>query len=332
MPRKPILIGLLGLAVALTAYFFRADDFRQGFAAGPVATAGPAPSADAPAATDGSAPDAALPVWSEKDWAVFSGTVRDALAQRFDTLSMGETVARVGRTFVGTPYVPRTLEADGPEHLVIDFRELDCVTFVETAFTTARFVHAPDAAALLDDRPAAEARYDELLTELRYRGGHLAGYPSRLHYFSDWIADAEAKGLVRDVTETLGGVRDDEPVTFMTTHVDAYRQLTEDTANVTAVRAAESRLSAAGRWTIPQDRIADAAPRIRDGDIIAVTSTVPGLDVAHTGIALWMDGTLRLLNAPLVGDSVQISPETLAQRVKRITGQDGIIVARPTER
>jgi len=59
---------------------------------------------------------------------------------------------------------------------------------------------------------------------------------------------------------------------------------------------------------------------------------VPGLDVAHTGIALWVDGELRLLHAPLVGEVVQISEASLAERILRIDGQDGIIVVRAVER
>ena len=82
---------------------------------------------------------------------------------------------------------------------------------------------------------------------------------------------------------------------------------------------------------MPEDRIAAVADLIRDGDIIAATSTVEGLDVAHTGLALWVDGSLRLMHAPLVGEAVQISEETLAERIQRIEGQDGIIVARPSE-
>ena len=38
------------------------------------------------------------------------------------------------------------------------------------------------------------------------------------------------------------------------------------------------------------------------------------------------------MHAPLVGDSVQISEVTLAERIQRIEGQDGIIVARPLDR
>jgi hypothetical protein len=73
------------------------------------------------------------------------------------------------------------------------------------------------------------------------------------------------------------------------------------------------------------------AAGIRDGDVIAATSTVAGLDVAHTGLALWVDGSLHLLHAPLVGDSVEISTVPLAERILSINGQDGILVARPME-
>jgi hypothetical protein len=59
---------------------------------------------------------------------------------------------------------------------------------------------------------------------------------------------------------------------------------------------------------------------------------VSGLDVAHTGLALRIDGRLHLLHAPLVGDSVEISEVPLAERILDISGQDGIMVARPVER
>ena len=54
------------------------------------------------------------------------------------------------------------------------------------------------------------------------------------------------------------------------------------------------------------------------------------MDVAHTGLALWVGGSLRLMHAPLVGDSVEISAEAIPERVRRIRGQDGIMVARPS--
>lgn len=268
-------------------------------------------------------------MWADEDWQIFRDKVEWAAAERLDTVSIGDAMAALGRTFVGTAYVPQTLEADGPEGLVINFRGLDCVTFVENVFALSRFVQR-GGAALLSDRAAAEGAYAALLTDIRYRDGVIDGYPSRLHYFTDWIADNARRELVRDVSEELGGVRDTEPIDFMTTHTDAYRQLA-DPEFVAMIRRTEEVLSARGRVYVPQERIPAVADRIRDGDIIAATSTVEGLDVAHTGLALRVDGTLRLMHAPLVGDSVQISEITLAERIRGIEGQDGIIVARPLD-
>jgi hypothetical protein len=235
----------------------------------------------------------------------------------------------MGVLFLGTPYVPRTLEVPGPERLVVNFRGLDCVTFVENVLALTRFhrVHGTD---LLAQPDTARLRYEADLATLRYRHGRVEGYPSRLHYFSEWIADGERKLLLDDVTAELGGIVDTEPVTFMSNHREAYRQLSDE-ENLEAIRAVEERLSARGRVYVPEGEIPAVAAGIRDGDIIAATSTVDGLDVAHTGLALWVDGSLRLMHAPLVGDSVQISEETLAERILRIEGQDGIIVARPSE-
>ena len=156
----------------------------------------------------------------------------------------------------------------------------------------------------------------------------LDGYPSRLHYFSEWIADNEASGLLDAISRELGGVADTSPIDFMSTHLDAYRQLADPdvAAEITWV---EARLREVARYYIPADAIEAASAGIQDGDIIAATSTVEGLDIAHTGIALWQDGVLRLLHAPLVGSHVRISEESFAGRIGRMRGQDGIMVARP---
>ena len=44
-----------------------------------------------------------------------------------------------------------------------------------------------------------------------------------------------------------------------------------------------------------------------------------------------MDGRVHLLHAPLVGEEVQLSEVPLADRIKRLPGQDGIMVARPLD-
>ena len=274
--------------------------------------------------------EAAVGDWSTADWNVFQSTVRWGQEARLDTLSFGDAVAAVGRRFVGTAYVPGTLEVEGPERVVVNFQGLDCVTFVENTLALTRFIRA-DGARLLPDREAAEARYEAMLAQYRYRSGLLDGYPSRLHYFSEWLSDNTRRGLLVDMGPRLGAVPDPEPIDFMSTHPDAYRQLV-DTADLRRIRETEARISGTGRLYVPEERIAEVASEIQDGDVIAATSTVPGLDVAHTGLALWVDGALHLLHAPLVGEAVEISEVPLAQRILRIESQDGIMVARPQER
>ncbi len=281
--------------------------------------------------TDAQAGPTTLP-GTEADWAIVEEKARWAVEQGYSELSIGDLVVRIGETFVGTPYAPYTLEVPGAERLVIELEELDCVTFVENVLALARFVQTvPDP--LLVARTGGRQRplFSWQLEDIRYRGGELGQYPSRLHYFSEWISDNDAMGLVRDVSQELGGVAEDEPIDFMTTHADSYRQLGEDPAFLRELREVESRLSAQPRYYVPEGRIALIEDRIQDGDIIAATSTVAGLDIAHTGIALWKDGRLHLLHAPLAGGVVQISEVPLAERIQRIGGQDGVMVARPLE-
>jgi hypothetical protein len=252
---------------------------------------------------------------------VFAQVVTRARAERMDTLPIGEVIARLGRWFVGAPYIPSTLEVPGPEGLVINLREFDCVTYVESMLALARVIRA--------GRTDFDA-YKQELRNIRYRDGKLIDYTSRLHYFSEWIANNDAKGIVVDVTSKLGGRPDPEPIDFMTNHRKAYRQLA-DTSVFNVVRAREAELSRRTRYMIPERQIETAAPGIQNGDVIAATSSTKGLDVAHTGIALWVQGKLHMMHAPLVGDSVEVSENPLAQRIINIDGQDGIMVARPQE-
>ena len=232
----------------------------------------------------------------------------------------GERVVALGRWFVGAPYTPGTLETL-PERLVVNLREFDCVTYVEVMLAMARVLEGGE--------PTFE-RFLDQLRRIRYRDGRIEGYASRLHYFSEWIHDNDRLGIVRDVTREIGGAPTGEPIDFMSSNREEYRAL-EDPKTLAWILAVEERLSARTRYYVPQARIAEVAPAIRNGDIIAITSALRGLDVAHTGFAIWIDGRLHFMNAPLVGKDVRISELPLAERVAGIEGQDGIMVARPVD-
>lgn len=268
------------------------------------------------------------PSGTPEDWRIARGRVEWAKQAELDTVQdFGEVLARIGETFVGTPYEPHTLEYPGEEELVINLEVLDCVTFVENVLTLGRLTKTLPS-QVLSDSALFRGAFERELAQIRYRTGTVDGYASRLHYFSEWMTRNHEKGIVRHVSEELGGVVDPTPVNFMSTHPDAYGQLADPNV-LAAVVQIEAQLGRTERFFIPEDQIAEKAELIRTGDVIAATSTVAGLDVAHTGIALWRDGELRLLHAPLVGSEVQLSDEPLAERIRRIPGQDGIMVARP---
>ncbi len=266
---------------------------------------------------------------TSRDWEILREKVEWAWAEGLDSLPMGEAMARMGISFVGTRYTPQTLELTGSEDLVVNLEEFDCVTFVENMLALSRFIRVADR-EVLNSEVETQALFRRILTQIRYRGGRINGYPSRLHYFTDWILDNQNRGLVREMTEDLGGVEDSRALDFMSTHPDSYRQLANP-LNLRSIQERETYLSGLRRYRIPEEEIPTWSQWVRNGDIIAATSTVSGLDVAHTGLALWQGESLYLLHAPLVGESVEVSRVPLADRILRIEGQDGIKVARPLD-
>jgi hypothetical protein len=255
------------------------------------------------------------------DRAIIQKRLAGADAPDLLRLPVGDLVAAMGRSFLGGPYRANTLEQKGGEHLVVDLREFDCVTFCEASLALAR---------ALKLRTGSAEGYCAQLRLIRYRSGVIDGYGSRLHYFSDWIADNEKKKVLRNITAELGGRKDDRALNFMSSHRDAYPSLSSE-RDIAAVVAAEKSLSAAGRFFVPKENVEGIQESMQSGDIIAITTSVEGLDVSHTGIALREGGVLRLLHAPNAGQKVQLSRGSLAEYLNAHEKQTGIMVARPVE-
>jgi len=235
--------------------------------------------------------------------------------------SLGDTIALVGQSFLGTPYVEKTLEVGDTETLVINFGGLDCTTFVENVVAFS---------LLLKNQEKNFNAFTKNLETIRYRNGELNGYPSRLHYFTEWIRNNEKKGLVKDITKDLGGVEMEKPINFMGTHRSLYPFLNSD-ENFEAMQTVEKELAKEKLCYLPQDQIESKEQLIHSGDIIALATSIKGLDVTHTGIAIHQpDGRLHLLHASSKNGEVEISELPLADYLKNIKSNIGIIVARPT--
>lgn len=254
--------------------------------------------------------------------------VRDAGLARA-TVPLGRAVVGVGEQAVGTPYEAFTLEAylraggspSRTEPLTLSLTRFDCVSLVEACVAVARLAGRAGA-------PTWE-RFGREMERQRYRGGERRGYTSRLHYFSEWIADGERRGLLRELGAELGGEEDARPLRFMTEHRGSYPALADDGV-FREIGAMERGLDGKPRRVVPTERIPEVADRIETGDVLAFATAIPGLDVTHSALAYRDEaGTLRVLHAPLSGGAVEVTRATLPEYVAAIKKSTGILVARP---
>src|SRR5512146_1957361 len=77
---------------------------------------------------------------SDKNADVVAKKFRLASDRSLEAEPMGDVMAAIGLSFIGTPYVAHTLEVPGPEHLVVNLQGLDCTTFVENVLALSRTV------------------------------------------------------------------------------------------------------------------------------------------------------------------------------------------------
>ncbi len=235
---------------------------------------------------------------------------------------IGDVIAEVGKSFIGTDYVAGTLDKSMDEKLVVDLTGLDCVTFVENCLTFARCVKK--GKTTFDD-------YKKELERIRYRDGVLDGYASRLHYFCDWIYNNEDKGIVKNITSDIGGVSYDKKIDFMTTHTKSYKQLADKT-NLDGIVTAEEAINSRYYYYIPKNSIHKVYDSLQSGDIIATTTKIDGLDVTHTGyVYKGDDGGTYFMHASSIKKQVIISPEQLEDYIGLDPKKTGIMVTRPLE-
>ncbi|MDP5231765.1 MAG: DUF1460 domain-containing protein, partial [Cellulophaga sp.] len=171
-------------------------------------------------------------VCSAQDSAAFETKIE--AFQKLPMETMGNTIVTVGKSFLGTPYVAKTLEIGETEALVINLQGLDCTTFIENVL----------AFSLMFTKEQTDFNdFTKTLETIRYKDGKLNSYPSRLHYFSEWIANNQLKGLLKDITAEIGGTPMTKEINFMSTHRDLYPFLKNNDENLAEIKASENYLN-----------------------------------------------------------------------------------------
>ena len=225
--------------------------------------------------------------------------INELLRRGYDSgiTNPNKMIAQYARWLLDKPYVAHTLEGE-QEMLTINIDELDCTTFVETLYALAR--------TTLDKRYSWRD-YAHNLESIRYRGGEIKGYASRLHYISDWIIDNNHRGNLRETTHDMSGVKYNvKTINYMSKHRDLYPALAdEDTFQ--AIRNVERGYTnhrfpfLKMEWTNMKKLVKD----LQEGDIIGIVTKIEGLDIQHMGVVVMVNDEPYLLDASSAGKKVQ---------------------------
>jgi hypothetical protein len=262
-------------------------------------------------------------IYTENDVEICSSKFQLAIEKKWEDLTIGDLIAEIGKSFIGTDYLAHGIEKDGEEQLVINLTGLDCTTLIENSLVLARCIKKGKTSF---------KDYKKELQFIRYRVGAIDEYPSRLHYFSDWIYDNVSKQIIEDITEEIGGEKIKFNLNFMSTNPESYKHLRENPEFISVIKNQEKDISCREYYFISEEEINSKEELINNGDLIAVTTTVTGLDIGHVGIAVKMDdGRIHLLHAPTENAKVQISEQPLADYLMKFKRHSGVIVLRAKE-
>ena len=227
------------------------------------------------------------------------------------------------RKFLGVPYVASTLENNTDEQLVINLSQLDCTTFVENVLTLT--LCTKNGQTTFDD-------FCNQLRKIRYRNGKV-GYPTRLHYFSEWISDNTRIGFVEETqapNPPFSAVQTLQ-INFMSTHVDKYPMLVRTPAFIKPIAQMESELNGQTCRYIPKAGILNNAAckqAVKDGNILALVTSRQGLDTSHVGFAIWKKDGLHLFHASSLQNKVVEDKSLLRNYMMKQKSQLGIRVVK----
>lgn len=245
-------------------------------------------------------------------------------------LSMASGVLDFGKSFLGDAY-PKAKKstvrtADGSraylstsnEVLQVDLTQFNCVTFVENmiALTQTSLSSAPNFDYFKDN-----------LKNIRYRNG-IVDYATRLHYFSDWLYENEKRGILRNVTQEIGGIPFNKNVNYLSSKSSVLNKNKDNYATFVSMKNVERSISSRAKYYIPKWKVGEMESQIKNGDIIAITNRVEGMDMAHVGFAIWRGGELYLLHASSQYHRVVISNKPLKEYLARNKDHTGIMVGR----
>ena len=212
----------------------------------------------------------------------------------------GDKVALISEPFLKTPYLANTLigSAETSEVFTLRLDGVDCFTFLDYVEALRRSVDFEG--------------FKETLRDLRYRNGKVT-FLDRNHFFSVWGNTPLAP--LRDITAQVGGTN--------VRWVEKYlNQKGDGTLYLPGYPVKKQVIAFILPATIDQSML----NKLHTGDYVGIYSSLPGLDVSHTGIIIKKDGETYLRHASTRQWRQQVIDEAL---LPYLDGQKGLIIYRP---
>jgi len=254
--------------------------------------------------------------YQRQDSIIFTRYIQAFTAKK--NLPTSDLIIKTAEFFIKAPYVAGTLNVNGKkEMLVVNLRQFDGNTLVESCLALVR--------TLQHQQPTFKA-YSAELKDIRYRNGKLTDYNSRLHYFSDWIPDNEKKGKIINLTYEFGG----EPFSIIADDISRKAKLHQplsDTMIRHKTAETEQNIPAGKYFRIPKNIPANS--RIRNGDILCLTTNGKGAGISQIGFALRQGQILYFIHASQAGKKVEISSVPFIQFIEQNEKTTGYMVIRP---
>lgn len=222
-----------------------------------------------------------------------------ALHAAVPEIDKGHAIELLSQTFLETPYVANRLigSATIAEQLVIDFRGVDCFTYLD-------YVQALRTAT-------SENAFVENVIQTRYINGDVS-FQQRKHFFTDWAHTRQV--LADDVTAQLSP--------HAVTVVKQLNRKADGELYLPGIAVTERSVT-----YIPSEFIDEQViSQLQTGDYIGIYTKLAGLDVTHTGFFIMTQNGPVLRHASSRPENHKVMDSAFASYV---LNTPGIVVLRP---
>ena len=238
--------------------------------------------------------------------------------QGSENMPLGELSVKIASAFVDTRCEAGLLDVY-PERLRVMLDRTDNLHFLEMCIALAMtFKEHSDV--------TMDSFYDsfcERVRQFRYRDGVISKFSDRLFYFSEWIRQAEAYGILGEFTQRYGEEYG-QSFSYLSDHLLFLPQIGREPTAREDILAMERRMTDSGPfYRILLDRVTDQLAKdiIHHGDILAIVSDRKGEDVSKAGIVFKQGEELKFIYASMKEKKVVIDnfpPKKEAQKGIRL--------------